>query len=65
MKIDSSYVGMTLKDYFTVIDWRTMMNYAAAIDDDNPLYFDDEGGRRLSRRRVRRQHDLLSRADGL
>lgn len=47
MKIDSSYVGMTLKDYFTVIDWRTMMNYAAAIDDDNPLYFDDEGGKEI------------------
>ncbi len=45
MKLDSSFVGTPLKEYRTTVDWRATMNYAAAIDDENPLYFDDEGGR--------------------
>ncbi|MCX8124557.1 MAG: MaoC/PaaZ C-terminal domain-containing protein [Spirochaetes bacterium] len=42
MKIDSSFVGTPLKAYTTTISSRATMNYAAAIDDDNPLYFNDE-----------------------
>ncbi len=45
MKLDSSFVGTTLKDYTTSINWRATMNYAASVDDQNPLYFDDEGGK--------------------
>ncbi|HSV96341.1 MAG TPA: MaoC family dehydratase N-terminal domain-containing protein [Spirochaetota bacterium] len=45
MKLDSSFVGTPLKEYRATVDWRATMNYAAAIDDENPLYFDDEGGK--------------------
>ncbi len=47
MKIDSSFVGTPLKDYTTTVTWRATMNYAAAINDANPLYFDDEGGKNV------------------
>lgn len=42
MEISSHFVGTPLKEYHTEITWRDMMNYAAAIDDPNPFYFDDE-----------------------
>lgn len=45
MKIDSSFAGTPLKDYTTTVSWRATMNYAAAVNDANPLYFDDEGGK--------------------
>ena len=45
MKIDSSFVGTPLKDYTTTVTWRATMNYAAAVDDANPVYFDDDGGK--------------------
>jgi acyl dehydratase len=43
MIIDSSYVNTQLKEYSTVVNWFNIMNYAAAIGDENPLYFNDEG----------------------
>ena len=43
MKIDTNFVNTPLKDYSVKIDWRSIMNYAAAVNDDNPYYFDDEG----------------------
>jgi acyl dehydratase len=42
MKIPSTFVGTTLKDYHTKVEWRNSMNYAAAVEDNNPWYFDDE-----------------------
>ncbi|MBU0492540.1 MAG: MaoC family dehydratase N-terminal domain-containing protein [Chloroflexi bacterium] len=42
MEISSRFVGTPLKEHRTEIAWRDMMNYAAAIDDGNPRYFDDE-----------------------
>ncbi len=42
MKISSKFVGVTLKEYRTVVSWRNTMNYAAAVDDNNPRYFNDE-----------------------
>jgi len=42
MKISSKVVGMQLKGYRGVVSWRDTMNYAAAIDDKNTHYFDDE-----------------------
>ncbi|MFX0176073.1 MAG: MaoC/PaaZ C-terminal domain-containing protein [Candidatus Hodarchaeota archaeon] len=42
MKIQNIYVNTPLRDYEVKIDWRSIMNYAAAIEDDNPIYFDDE-----------------------
>lgn len=42
MKIDSRYVGTPLKRYEAAVFPRDTMNFAAAIADPNPLYFDDE-----------------------
>jgi len=42
MEISTRFVGTRLKDYKAEITWRHTMNYAAAIDDNNPWYFDDE-----------------------
>jgi acyl dehydratase len=42
MNFPSRFVGSPLKPYETQITWRQMMNYAAAINDPNPCYFDDE-----------------------
>ena len=44
MKIESSFTGTPLRDYKTAVDWRATMNYAAAVNDENPLYFNDEAG---------------------
>ncbi len=41
MKIGSHYTGIQLKEYHTEIQWRDIMNFAAAINDDNPYYFND------------------------
>ena len=42
MKLHTSLVGTPLKTYQTEINWRQITNYAAAIGDNNPKYFDDE-----------------------
>jgi len=42
MEISARFAGTPLKEHRTEIEWRDMMNYAAAIDDPNPVYFDDE-----------------------
>ncbi|MGB5748545.1 MAG: MaoC/PaaZ C-terminal domain-containing protein [Desulfobacterales bacterium] len=42
MRISSQFVGIPLKTSQSQITWRDTMNYAAAIKDANPLYFDDE-----------------------
>lgn len=42
MKLTSDFVGATLKEYICHINARRTMNYAAAIGDANPLYFNDE-----------------------
>ncbi|MCB2166953.1 MAG: MaoC family dehydratase N-terminal domain-containing protein [Deltaproteobacteria bacterium] len=42
MELDSCYTGTRLKTYGTSIDARHSMNYAAAVSDVNPVYFDDE-----------------------
>ncbi len=42
MKIGTEYINTPLKDYSVKIHWRNTMNYAAAINDRNPYYFDDE-----------------------
>ncbi|MBN2179164.1 MAG: MaoC family dehydratase N-terminal domain-containing protein [Deltaproteobacteria bacterium] len=42
MEISTRFVGTRLMDYNAEITWRHTMNYAAAIDDNNPWYFDDE-----------------------
>ncbi len=41
MKINPGLVGTPLKNYQTKITWRETTNYAAAIEDNNPKYFDD------------------------
>ncbi len=43
MKLSSEFEGTPLKEYTTKINWREIMNYAAAIEDDNEVYFNDEG----------------------
>ena len=42
MKLTSDFVGAALKEYICQISARRIMNYAAAIGDANPLYFNDE-----------------------
>jgi len=42
MEISSNLVGTRLKPHSAQIHWRDTMNYAAAIFDGNPLFFDDE-----------------------
>jgi len=42
MHMSSQFVGRPLKTYQSRITWRDTMNYAAAIKDGNPQYFDDE-----------------------
>jgi acyl dehydratase len=41
MKLNADLVGTPLKNYQTKITWRETTNYAAAIQDNNPKYFDD------------------------
>lgn len=41
MKIDSSLVGRELAGLKHEVNWRETMNYAAAVGDANPRYFDD------------------------
>lgn len=42
MKLTSDFVGSTLKEYTCTVHARWTMNYAAAIGDANPIYFNDE-----------------------
>jgi acyl dehydratase len=42
MNINSSLTGTTTKDYSTTVSWRAAMNYAAAINDSNEIYLNDE-----------------------
>jgi acyl dehydratase len=42
VQISPKFVGASLKEYDTEITWRRAMNYAAAVGDNNPVYFDDE-----------------------
>ncbi len=41
MKINADLAGTPLTPYGTRIHWRDTTNYAAAVLDDNPVYFDD------------------------
>ena len=41
MQIGSELVGRMMKEYQAEITWRQTTNYAAAVQDVNPLYFDD------------------------
>lgn len=47
MKLSSDLVGTILTPCEVSVDWRQTTNYAAAIQDNNPLYFDDRGGKTL------------------
>jgi len=42
MRLTSDFVGAVLKEYVCRTNARRTMNYAAAIGDSNPLYFNDE-----------------------
>lgn len=42
MKLSSHLAGSGLKEYRKEVSWRETMNYAAATEDENPFYFDDE-----------------------
>jgi acyl dehydratase len=41
MELDPRFVGARLRPYRIDVDRRRTTNYAAAVGDDNPLYFDD------------------------
>jgi acyl dehydratase len=42
MNLSSDFVGTALRTYTCPVSARWIMNYAAAIGDPNPLYFNDE-----------------------
>ncbi len=42
MKIESRFVETALRSFVCDIGWRETMNYAAAVQDENPRYFDDQ-----------------------
>jgi acyl dehydratase len=42
MEVSSKHTGVTSKPYHHEVTWRDTMNYAAAVGDGNPRYFDDE-----------------------
>jgi len=42
MEIDPKFVGTTLKEFKTRINWRQTTNYAAAVKDSNPFFLNDE-----------------------
>lgn len=42
MELSSNLAGSLLKEYRKDVSWRETMNYAAAVNDNNPRYFDDE-----------------------
>jgi len=42
MQLSSHFVGQGLKPLTRHFTWRDTMNYAAAVDDANPAYFDDD-----------------------
>jgi acyl dehydratase len=42
VEISSRFVGTPLKEQHAEISWRETTNYAAAVADANPRYFDDE-----------------------
>jgi acyl dehydratase len=42
LEIDSSFAGTRLKAHTRKIHWRDTTNYAAALNDDNAFYFDDQ-----------------------
>ncbi|MBP7582909.1 MAG: MaoC family dehydratase N-terminal domain-containing protein [Spirochaetes bacterium] len=42
--LDSALAGIALRELATTVTWRDTMNYAAALGDGNPRYFDDERG---------------------
>jgi len=41
LKLNTELVGTPLNPYQTEINWRETTNYAAAIQDNNPIYFND------------------------
>jgi acyl dehydratase len=42
MKMTSRFAGTPIKALEQDLSWRQSMNFAAAVGDDNPRYFDDE-----------------------
>ncbi len=42
MKLSTQFAGTAFREYTTIVKWRDTMNYAAAVGDNNPAYFDDE-----------------------
>jgi acyl dehydratase len=42
VEIKSHFAGTPLKEYRADLHWRDVMNYAAAVEDPNPHYLDDE-----------------------
>lgn len=42
MELSSRLVGMAFKEFVKEVTWRETMNYAASVEDNNNIYFDDE-----------------------
>lgn len=44
LEVTSRIVGTGMREYGTFLSWQDTANYAAAIGDENPLYYDDLAG---------------------
>jgi acyl dehydratase len=42
VKLSTDFAGSILREHRTEVTWRRTMNYAAAVGDSNPVYFNDE-----------------------
>ena len=42
MKLSPQFAGTHLREYTTTVSWRDSMNFAAAVTDNNEVYFNDE-----------------------
>lgn len=42
MQLSAQFAGTPLRNRAVTVNWRHTMNYAAAVGDTNPVYFDDE-----------------------
>jgi len=47
MQLQTTFTGTPLRDHTVTVTSRATMNYAAAIDDANPRYLDDAGGKAI------------------
>ncbi len=43
MDLSTEFAGIRMHPFHIIVDWRMTTNYAAAVDDANPVYLGDQG----------------------